>query len=59
MILSEKDIRVSMKDVTTNWHEGKLSKHPEADETVEFNQMSEEEKIEENLKKCQEEYENK
>jgi hypothetical protein len=36
MILSEKDIRVAMKDVTTNWHEGKLSKHPEADVQFHF-----------------------
>lgn len=56
MVLSEKDIRVAMKDVTTNWHEGRLFRHPETGELVEFNQLSEEEKIEENLKKCQEEY---
>jgi hypothetical protein len=56
MILSEKDIRIPMKSVVAAWHEGRLFKHPETGELVEFNQMSEEEKIEENLKKCQEEY---
>jgi len=56
MILSEKDIRIQMKSVVANWHEGRLFKHPETGELVEFNQMSEEERIEKNLKKCQEEY---
>ena len=44
MILSEKDLRVGMHEVTSEWHEGRLFKHPVSGNMVIFFNLPEEER---------------
>ncbi len=44
MILSEKDLRVGMHEVTSKWHEGRLFKHPVSGNLVRFFNLPKEER---------------
>ena len=44
MILSEKDLRVGMHEVTSEWHEGRLFKHPVSGNLVRFFNLPKEER---------------
>ena len=44
MILSEKDLRVGMHEVTSEWHEGRLFKHPVSGNLVRFFSLPKEER---------------